>query len=216
MKRIFDPNTERALKRTWKIAIAALVPVALAAIAAAVLLGLAVRSGSIAETDIVIWFRVGGFILTLALFVLAVLLQAEVLLGRLQAPVVRAAIPLMIFSLGLVFTGVQASTQFFSTAAEIIPILLLALAIEGRAFSLRVMNGSHWLLTEVMKLMSIGTMLILGAGEAFALMATNQAPPSPMLTGVVVGALGAGFSGVMIFGLLGLFHRTGTESGFQI
>lgn len=203
---------EASERLIWKILIVVLIPVAATGVVAGSALGLALRSGSLAIPDFVTWLRFATVLIFVMLFVGGVLLREGFIREGVSLPIVRASAPLLVFVAGLLFTGIQADREFFSTSAQVIPILLLALAIEGRAFSLESFPGDHWLGREVLKVSAITTMVVLASGEAFALAATTQDTPSPLATGFVVGALGAGFAGVMMLSVLGQFGGKPQES----
>jgi len=84
------------------------------------------------------------------------------------------------------------SMAFYEVAAQVIPVLVLALAVEARAFSLR---GEFQAITGVV------TLYVLAWGEYEALRAVfYHAPASPK---VVVGAISAGFVAAAVIGLAG-------------
>ena len=198
---------ESSERFAWKVLTIAFVVVVVAVIFTGLTVGLALRSGSIAIPPFLTWLRIGTLLCLAMLIAGALLIRAGFLDEGLRLPIVRASAPLMVYGLGLLFTGVHANRQYFSSAAEIIPVLLLTLAVEGRAFSLRQLPTDDWIGKELLKISALGTMSILASGEAFALIATTQDVPSHLLTGVVAGALAAGFAGVMLFSVLDLFSE---------
>lgn len=199
----FKKTNEASERLLWKVLMIVLIPAAMTAIVAGSVAGLALRSGSLAMPDFVTWARLVAVLGFIMVFVGGMLIRHGFIKEGLNVPFVRASIPLLVFFAGLLFTGIKAERQFFSTSAEIIPVLLLALAIEGRAFSLVNFPTTHWLGKELFKISSIATMMVLASGEAFALAATTQAAPSPLASGIVIGGLGAGFAGVMTFSVIG-------------
>lgn len=205
MTELFDSETEAKLRRARKMLVWVMVPVMIVALLAAVAVGLLIRSGAIPRGDVTPWFRGAAVLIFVGLAFSGFLLREGFLREGLRLPIVRALIPLAAFSVGLLFSGSQATPQFFAVAAEVIPVLVLALAIEGRAFSLNRLPGDHWLVREIFKLSALGTMFVLAGGEGFALAGASQTEPSPFYTGIVAGAVGAGFAGVMTFSMLGLF-----------
>ena len=84
------------------------------------------------------------------------------------------------------------SMEFYEAAAQVIPVLVLALAVEAQAFSLR---GDFQAITGLV------TLYALAWGEYEALRAVfYHAPASPK---VVVGAISAGFVAAAVIGLAG-------------
>ena len=84
------------------------------------------------------------------------------------------------------------SMEFYEAAAQVIPVLVLALAVEAQAFSLR---GDFQAITGLV------TLYALAWGEYEALRAVfYHAPANPR---VVVGAISAGFVAAAVIGLAG-------------
>jgi hypothetical protein len=113
-----------------------------------------------------------------------------------SAATVLAVLPILSFVATLiVLDDGNGSKDFHSTAAEIIPVLLLAIAIEAKGF------GRRQLRTGTQLGAALSTMLLLayGGGEALQSLWKNQAHDGD----IVGAALVAGFVGVLVVWWLG-------------
>lgn len=99
----------------------------------------------------------------------------------------------------------QGAMSFYSVAAELIPVLVLALAVQGTALRVRgVAPNAHMLraLGESMSATVVAiTIMCLAVGEASALWAVFVGHPVP--SGTIVAAIAAGFAGILIQAFLG-------------
>lgn len=137
---------------------------------------------------------VGGVSLALGLAVVIRRTDALVLLRALQG--LRLFLPIAAFEVVSQFVGESSgSLHFDEIAAQVIPVFLLALAIEARFFRLN-------LIAEPLDLGAmLFTLLLLGSGEFYAMQAiANEQPEHADLIG---GAVAAGFVAVSIVALVG-------------
>jgi hypothetical protein len=124
------------------------------------------------------------------------------LLGPLAyfGPAVYAALPadalaIKAFLLTLVLTeNHEAGAAFHSAAAQVIPILVLALALEARMLGLRMQD-------HIDRGLSLPVLAFIGLGEYKALAALVADEPAPI--DQVSGAIAAGFVAVVLTGLIG-------------
>lgn len=123
----------------------------------------------------------------------------------------RALVPIVGFLSLVPLYGKHASLPFYGAASQIIPVLLLVLAVEGRAF---VLAQRQRLTSEMVNqrreqqaaaLFSIGMLTALGLGEAASLHALATERPFAVSYGITTGALISGFLGLFAFALLGRF-----------
>jgi hypothetical protein len=116
----------------------------------------------------------------------------------------RVFLPIVAFVFITTWIGTAAGTlQFDEIGAQVIAVLLLALAVDARFF---------WLRTDWDRLDVIGTcliMVILAAGEYYAL--KGLFIEEPRHGEMVAGAIAAGFIGVAITALAGPWQRPGDE-----
>jgi hypothetical protein len=102
----------------------------------------------------------------------------------------------MAFALVIQFAGEpHASLSFDEVAAQVIPVLLLALALEARFFRL------HRIREPLDLAAALFTMLVLGCGEFYALQ--GIADNRPEHAGLIGGAIAAGFVAVAVAALTG-------------
>lgn len=98
------------------------------------------------------------------------------------------------FAVAALVQDAKGQMQFYAVTAQLIPVLALALIVQTRAFSLkgRTTTEDIW-----------GVLLIilgLAAGETSALVAVFRGTPTP--AGLIAGAIGAAFAGLLINALL--------------
>jgi hypothetical protein len=99
------------------------------------------------------------------------------------------------FLLTLVLTeNHEAGAAFHSAAAQVIPILVLALALEARMLGLRMQD-------HIDRGLSLPVLAFIGLGEYKALAALVADEPAPI--DQVSGAIAAGFVAVVLTGLIG-------------
>jgi drug/metabolite transporter superfamily protein YnfA len=131
-----------------------------------------------------------------ALALAAVLFRFDIsrALGRLDAA--RAGLPVIVFSLVAVLMGpTPGTTKFDEIGAQVIVVLLLALAVDARFFRLQV---------ERDRLDTVAvcfTMIVLAVGEYNAL--RGLLTGHPRHSEIVAGAIAAGFVAVAITALAG-------------
>jgi hypothetical protein len=137
---------------------------------------------------------VGGILLAVGLVALIRKIDALALLRALEG--MRLFLPIVAFQLASWSVGRFSGTEVFNeVAAQVIPVFLLALALEARFFHLH----------RVKEPLDLGAMLftlvLLGIGEFYALQAV--ATERPDHTDMVSGALAAGFVAIAIAALIG-------------
>lgn len=120
----------------------------------------------------------------------------------------RAVPPLLAFALTLLLTNEHAATlDFYSTAAQIIPVLVLVLAIEARAFHLVTMPGAGPRMSVLLEFS------VMALGEFYALQPLRTGDVQDGHANWVMAAIVAGVVGVATVALLGSFSETGGAQG---
>jgi hypothetical protein len=136
----------------------------------------------------------GSVLLTLALWALIVRTDAQVLLRRLNEA--RLFLPVLAFVIATFFIGdARGSAAFHEIGAQVIVVLLLALALEARFFRL------HRVREPLDLAVTLFTMLILGCGEFYAFQ--SIASENPAHADMVGGAIAVGFVAVAVAALVG-------------
>jgi O-antigen ligase len=108
----------------------------------------------------------------------------------------RLFLPIVAFALVSQLAGEpRASRPFDEVAAQVIPVLLLALALEARFFRL------HRIREPLDLAAALFTMLVLGCGEFYAFQGTLANRPEH--AGLIGGAVAAGFVAVAVAALTG-------------
>jgi hypothetical protein len=130
---------------------------------------------------------------------LLVLIRQQSAFRSVRDPLLRALAPFAAFFAGSLLTGVDANREFYAVTAQVIPVLLLALGIEGRAFVLNRPAPAHTAERELFKIGAIGSFFFVAAGEIASLLALAQESPSPLLCGLAAGGLAAGFVSVALY-----------------
>jgi hypothetical protein len=109
----------------------------------------------------------------------------------------RWLLVVLAFVVGSLAVGVdpKAQPEFFSVSAQIIPVLLLAIALEAR------MLGTMRDKTDLV--LAVFVVSFLALGEFFALRAVAHGSGDGEAVSVVAGAIAAGFAGILVgaFGL---------------
>ena len=88
-------------------------------------------------------------------------------------------------------------SDFYSIAAQIIPVLVLALAFQGRLLRLPISIRRF----EPIEAYTVGAFILLAWGEAVALYSVFTGEPGD--AGIVVGALCSGFVGILLRAIQG-------------
>jgi hypothetical protein len=128
--------------------------------------------------------------------------RAHTAVGRLRQMSGKAlaliALPVVAFAVtDFAIGGGHAGNDFYGTAAQVIPVLLLAFVIEGRAYRLvPTMDAST-------RLLVILTFILLAAGEGVALYDLAGGKEGSGDVGVVAASIAGGFAGIAVIGLLG-------------
>jgi hypothetical protein len=132
----------------------------------------------------------------LAAFVLFALLRTEVepLIGALRA--LEVALPILAFTLTTTFMGETTGTRAFDeVGAQVLIVLLLALAIDARFFRLSAERDR----LDVAAICF--TMLLLAVGEFYAL--RGLLSDAPGHAEMIAGAIAAGFTAVAVTAMTG-------------
>ena len=127
--------------------------------------------------------------------------------ASLTAPIVIWVIAAIAFgtAMGSKRTG---SIEFDSVAAQVIPVLALALALQGRTFDIRVVRGPSDLYLMIL------TFAFLADGEFSALRSLYSSNPAN--ADVIAAAITAGFAGLVLRGLgAGIALREAEPKGRQ-
>ena len=135
-----------------------------------------------------------AFVLALGFLAFLRFVPVEQLLRALDA--FRFAAPVFAYVITSIFVGSRKATmEFDEIGAQVIVVLLLALAVEARFFRIRA--G-----VERLELASIFfTLLVLAAGEYYALNGLLTGRPAP--AEMIGGAIAAGFAAIGVGALLG-------------
>jgi hypothetical protein len=134
-----------------------------------------------------------GVIFALGFFWL--LLHFDVDQARLVLEILGAVLPLVAFSIFAAMTPSIGSRAFREVGAQIIVVLLLALAIDTRFFRLRSDRDRFDLAVTIF------TLILLGSGEFYALQGLFTGHPHH--DEMVAGAIAAGFVAVAVSALMG-------------
>ena len=138
------------------------------------------------------------------------------------------AFPFAGFVVGYLASPTEASESFYTATAEVIPVLLLVLAVELRFFRLRELPmpsvprrrsmadtleaAERSFVPLVRALTSIATLAVLALGEFAALHALGPAGPESGNPRLVYGAISAGIGALAALSILGEGSRE-RESG---
>lgn len=136
--------------------------------------------------------------LALGFFYLLLRIDVEQTLGFFE--VVGAVLPIVAFTVFSATTPQEGSETFNEVGAQVIIVLLLALAIDTRFFRLRSDRDRLDLAATVF------TMILLGCGEFYALQGLFTGDPQH--SEMVAGAIAAGFVAVAISALQGPNERS--------
>lgn len=146
--------------------------------------------------------NLGAFLLALimagATSLFAARVQIDALVRALEA--LRLLVPIVVFAITGALIGSQKGTLAFDQiGAQLIVVLLLALALEARFFRVR---GTD---ERVDAMASLLVMALLAAGEAYAMGAVLSGKPGH--AEMVGGAIAAGFAAVAVSAVLGPARR---------
>jgi hypothetical protein len=182
----------RRVKRVGAVVLLSLLAVLLVAVS---VLEISRNSGGLLDT-------VGGALLAIVAWVLITRADVSVLLRRLDEA--RVFLPVLAFVITTVFVGdARGSAAFHEIAAQVIVVLLLALALEARFFRL------HRVREPLDLVGMLFTMLVLGCGEFYALQSIGSEDPAHV--NIVGGAVAAGFVAVAVSALVGPSGESGEE-----
>lgn len=134
-----------------------------------------------------------GILFTLGFFWL--LLHLDVDQTRLVLEILGAVLPIVAFTIVSVITPSIGSKAFREVGAQIIVVLLLALAIDTRFFRLRSDRDRFDLAATIF------TLILLGSGEFYALQGLFTGHPHH--DEMTAGAVAAGFVAVAVSALMG-------------
>jgi hypothetical protein len=139
-----------------------------------------------------------------AVSLFAARVQIEAMVRVLEA--LRLLVPIVVFAITGALIGSQKGTLAFDQiGAQLIVVLLLALALEARFFRVR---GTD---ERVDVMASLLVMALLAAGEAYAMGAVLSGKPGH--AEMVGGAIAAGFAAVAVSAVLGPARRAAESEG---
>lgn len=139
-----------------------------------------------------------------AVIVLGAVLEAALFLrmyGRRDSRrlLVRSVIFVQLFvGLGLwaVIGNAHGHKQFYSDCVQLIPLLMLTLFFQARAFDLR---HRIWNYEALLRVLFTLALMVVALAQALLADFTNQ----PMGAGIIVGAIGASLAGIVLYALIG-------------
>jgi hypothetical protein len=165
-----------------------------------------IQSGAWEYEQVFFWFRLGGMLCGGLILIMPLFVWVVTGSNAFQHPVVRAMFPLIGMPLGLiVVSGKSAQPEFYEATAQILPVLLLVLAVEFRAFAVRRDAESAPEGEEMYKLSAGVIIVFLMGGEFLSLAATGAKEVPAYLPGVVSGSIATAFLAVLMYSVIGGF-----------
>ncbi len=169
------------------------------------------RSGAIQQEDFVYWTRITLMGMAVLICVLPLAIWAVFRVNLLGIPQVRLMFPLVGMPIGYSLLGTEhIRPGFYEVTAQVLPVLLLALAVEFRAFGIQ--SKADWSRDALGKLPAASIILLLLGGEFISLIgvATPDMPAYSART--VAGAITVGFLAVLMLSVLGDFPDRKAEA----
>lgn len=160
--------------------------------------------GGAGKDEVVYWLRIATVILLGVVLVGPLLVWAATGFNFYRFAPARALVPALGVPIGILLGGRQAQLTFYEVAAQVIPVLLLVLAVEFRAFLLRradaLPDGE-----ELYKLCAGLVVLTMMAGEGMALsaIAVPEADIPDYAPCVVTSAVATGFLATLMYSVWG-------------
>jgi hypothetical protein len=133
---------------------------------------------------------------------------------RIQGALVAIVVPFVAFMIGRAAVHGHAKPSYFEEVAGILPVLLLALVVEQRYLNrrsfpsgptslLRESRGTNTVVILMSKVYAVLLVIYLALGEFAALQATARGFESGSELKTTAGALAAGFTALIVTGLVG-------------
>ena len=166
-------------------------------------------SGPDTYEEVIAWMRIMSMIMIGLLIAVPLVLWAATGINLFRTAIPRAFFPLLGFPLGVILGSKHAEPAFYEVSAQIIPVLLLVLGIEFRAFVLRRESEPLPDGEELFKfsIASVVVVMMGGEGVALAAIARQKADVPAYAPCVVAAAVAMGFLAVLMYSVLGEFGR---------